>query len=484
MTMINNPFSKDLSSKRMFDWTFEMSAEQNEAYSLQRYKELFFYFVSCFRHGKIEILEKDLFNDTWDRDYKNSIGCKVFHLAVNCYLYYIGYRENVDCVEESQKSLAQGLLKKIISQNSRYFRYLLIDDVKETHIQLFLREAELMPKNDIGKQLILPDVVRDFYAFSLLLVCCYKTVNIRNILVQNSEIYSYRKYISSEKEKKQQFSEFLTLFCTDKSINMDTLYTVLTNTLQPIFKNKKLEESRTYLENYNKYISETELGKVYKQEIEEFFLRTFAPFSAKNGEILKLQTVELLNYRILTNFTDENLGQMSLDALLFNFLMQVIELLKKNNVLNIKSDFNKTDTRNYLNFLEEHELDFIIGSPDVIAPHDYREYEQIERFERNFKHLNTLGWFRNILALNSELLSFSIKNILIEFSVPGIDDMKDEFEENSAGLFNKKTEVEKYTREEFLELIKNTYRNIRITADISVCINSEKVGYLLIPTRN
>ena len=200
MTLMNNPFTKDLNSKRMFDWSFEMTALQNEAYSLQRYKELFFYFVNSFRNGKMEMLEKDLFNETWDRDYKNSIGCKVFHLAVNCYLYYIGYRESEDCVELPQKKLAQGLLKKIIDLNSRYFRYLHIDDVKEFQIQLFLREVELMPKNDIGKQLILPDVVRDFYTFSLLLVCCYKTVNIHEILAQNSEIYSYRKYIRASLE--------------------------------------------------------------------------------------------------------------------------------------------------------------------------------------------------------------------------------------------------------------------------------------------
>ena len=129
---------------------------------------------------------------------------------------------------------------------------------------------------------------------------------------------------------------------------------------------------------------------------------------------------------------------MSLDALLFNVLMQIIEILRKNKVLNIQFDFNKTDTRNYLNFLKEHGLDFIIGSPDVIAPHDYKEYEQIERFEKDFKHLNTLGWFRNILALNSELLAFSIKNISVEFSIPSITDMKDEFVEDSGNLFYKK----------------------------------------------
>ena len=113
MVTMNNPFSKNMTTKKNFDWAFGMTASQHEEYSLQRYKELFFYFINCFQNGKNEMLEKDLFNETWDRDYNSSsIGCKVFHLAVNCYLYYIGYRENENCVEGSQKILAQDLLKK------------------------------------------------------------------------------------------------------------------------------------------------------------------------------------------------------------------------------------------------------------------------------------------------------------------------------------------------------------------------------------
>lgn len=42
----------------MFDWTFAMTAEQQVIFSLQRYKELFWYFINCFRVGKIEMLEK------------------------------------------------------------------------------------------------------------------------------------------------------------------------------------------------------------------------------------------------------------------------------------------------------------------------------------------------------------------------------------------------------------------------------------------
>ena len=42
----NNPFSKYLSDKKMFDWSYHMTAKQHDEYSLQRYKELFFFFVS------------------------------------------------------------------------------------------------------------------------------------------------------------------------------------------------------------------------------------------------------------------------------------------------------------------------------------------------------------------------------------------------------------------------------------------------------
>lgn len=479
----NNPFSKDISSKKMFDWTFAMTAEQQVIFSLQRYKELFWYFINCFRVGKIEMLEKDLFDETWDSNYNDSVGCSVFHLAVNCYLYYIGYRENENCVELLQKKLAQDLLQKIIVKNSTYFRYLHIENVKERYLQLFLQGVELMPKKESGKLMILPDVVRDFYVFSLLLVCCYKTFNLRDILNQNEDLYTYRKFLSDEIENKEAFSVFLSLFCTDKTIQIDDLYSVLINTLQSIFKIKKIQESKQYLEKYKNHFSEKEYGEAFKKQIQEFITRIFMPVSAKDGKSLKLQKKQLLSSRYLTNFVEQDIDHMSLDILLFNLLMQIIKELRIHNYLVLLRNFNKKDTQKYLDFLTEHSLDFVIGSHDVIAPQDYKEYELFERFKRDFKHIYTLGLFRNILALNSKVISLYIDNYQISFSVPKIDEMKDEYEKDKDGTFRKKGEVERFTEEELLEIIENTYRNITVIADISICLNADKVGYFIIPTK-
>lgn len=153
--------------------------------------------------------------------------------------------------------------------------------------------------------------------------------------------------------------------------------------------------------------------------------------------------------------------------------------IKHYKLLNIKHDFDRTNTQFYLDFLTKHGLDFIIGSKDVISPQNYRQHEQSERFEKDFMHLYTLGWFRDIFALNARLLSFSFENISINFSIPSIDEMKEEYEEDDNRLFRKRSKIEKFTKEELLELIKNTYRSIVITADISICLNSDKVGYLI-----
>lgn len=481
MHMNNNPFSKDSSSKRMFDWTFEMSARQNEEFSLQRYKELFLYFVNCFRSGKIKMLEKELFDENWDRDYNYYIGCKVFHLAVNCYLYYIGYRESDDCVEKEQKQAAQKLLQRIISNNTQYYRFLHIEDIKESQLQFFLREIELMPKKEIGKAMILPDICREFYIFSALFVACYKTVDIGNIIQQNEQIYSYRIFLSKEKEEKELLASFMSVFCVEKNLRIEDLYAVLKNSLQPIFNKMKIEESNHYIEKYNSVVSEEVLGDMYKNQIQEFLNKSFEAFSKEARSVTTLQNCEIVTSRILTNFIDNNIGQTVLDAILFNIVIQIQELLKSAKAITIEQNFDKSNAKNYLDYLTANSLDFIIGSPDVIAPRDYKQYALIQRFEHDFNHLYLLGWFRNILALNSKVLSISITNIKVVFSIPTVEEMQDEYEKTEEGLYKKKSEIEKFTKDEFMQIIENTYRNITVTADISVGINEECVGVLIVP---
>lgn len=479
--MNNNPFSKDISSKKMFDWTFEMSARQNEEFSLQRYKELFLYFVNCFRSGKIEMLKKELFDRDWDRDYNNSIGCTVFHLAVNCYLYYIGYREKEDYVEIEQRQTAQKLLQRIISKNTHYYKFLHIDEVKENQLQFFLREVELMPKNEIGKNMILPDICKEFYVFSILFTACYKMIDIENIIKQNEQIYSYRVFLSKKKKEIELLKSFMSVFCVKKNLRIEDLYAVLINSLQPVFNKMKIEESNHYIEKYNSEVSEDVLGNMYKNQIQEFLNKSFAAFSKAKKNVITLKNQEILASRILTNFIDNNIGQTALDAILFNVVVQIQKLLISKKAIIIERNLEKSDTKNYLDYLITHSLDFVIGSPDVITPRDYKQYGLIQRFENDFNHLYLLGWFRNILALNSEVLSISITNIKVVFSIPTIDEMQDEYKKTEEGLYKKKSEIEKFTKDEFMQIIENTYRNIIVTADISVGINAECVGVLIVP---
>ena len=220
---------------------------------------------------------------------------------------------------------------------------------------------------------------------------------------------------------------------------------------------------------------------MYKSQIQEFLDKSFATFSNMNGTVTTLKNQEILTSRILTNFIDKNIGQTALDALLFNIVVQIQELLKTKKAIKIEHNFDKNNAKYYLDYLTEHSLDFVIGAPDVIAPRDYKQYDLMQKFGNDFKYLYILGWFRNILALNSDALSISIGNLNIEFSIPSIDEMQDEYEETKEGLYRKKSEIEQFKKDEFMQIINNTYRNITITADISVGLNIECVGVLIVP---
>ncbi len=481
MLIKNNPFSKDIGSKILFDRTFEMSADQHEQFSLQRYKELFFYFVNCFSSGKVEMLENDLFNDTWIRDYNNSLGCKLFHLAVNCYLYYIGYREEEDCVDLAHKQEARRILVKISNMNKTYFSNLNMINIQEQQLLLFLSEVEQMPKNRIGKTMIMQEVVRDFYIFSLLLSSVFRIVNLREYFDKNEDIYLYSKYISEEKEKKEIFSTFMSLFYPDKLNRLDDLYAILTNILQPIFTTKILKKAEHNFEKYKTQFPEKALRDAYKKQIEQFLKKTFIKFSTNSNNILNIKNINLLSYRYITSYVKKDFSQEALDALLFNIIMQIIKLLEENKVLE-KRDFNTNDINGYINLLEGHSCDFVIGAADVVAPQDYNDIKQIKKFNK-FHQIKILSWFRYILALNSKVLSINVNNYQIDFSVPTTEEMKDEYEEIEKDIYKKKNSVERYSRQEFLQFINNTYRKITIKANISIGLGSEKVGMLIFPTK-
>lgn len=478
----NNPFSKYLSDKKMFDWSYHMTAKQHDEYSLQRYKELFFFFVSCFNNGKTELLENDLFNESWGNNYGNTLGCHIFHLAVNCYLYYYGYREKNELVDNEKRTAAILFLKKILSKNTRYLMGLYSSNIKENNLHFFLQEAEIMPKDEIGKTMIMPDIIRDFLLFSTLISSCFQITDLSTFLKQNTNLAYYQCYITKEYDKREKFRDFLRIFYNDERLNADQLYDTIKKSLQKIFTERKLKESKEKLEKYKSQFSEEVLGNEYIKQIKDYLDKTFSPFILKEGKLYKLENVNLLDYQFLTDFVDKTFSQMSMDALVYNLISTITDFLVRNKLIN-EQKINTNNTKEYLDFLSEHSLDFVIGSHDVLVPHDYRNPELLERYEKDISHLYVLGWFRNILALNSKSISISVDNFKTEFSVPDFEEIKGDFIQEG-DCFRKEDGAECYTREEFNFFIGNTYRNIKITAEMNVGIVDNKRAYLLIPTQD
>lgn len=484
MATKNNPFSWNIADKNMYDWTFNFSEEEKKQFSLQRYKELFLYFVSSFKNEKISMLQNNLFNDSWTESYNNSLGNKVFHLAVNCYLYYVGYRETEDCVTKEQKENAIDLLKSNLSKNSVYLKLIYLsffnNEIKVSYIQWFLQEVEFNSKIDLGKILILPEVTRDFYVFTLLLLSKFRKFDFKKVLEINfseiNEIYFYEKYLLKEKNKKELFKQFLDIFGENEKSNSDECYDILKHCLESIFTKMRVEEAESKSKKINERFSNDVLMNLYKPQIEEKIKELCNLFATTSKNVAKLENVELLQYRTVIDLLDQNLGNNVFDCILFNTSMKLIQCLKdKKSLQEISLDLEKTDE--YLDFLKTNSIDLLIGTQDLVSPYDYRKSEE---FNKSFKHLYILGYYRKILALKNNSVSLKIKNIKINISIPSIEDMKDEYiEENEQ--YSKKNTVEKFSKEQLESFIANTYRNIEILADISVGINDQCVGFLITP---
>lgn len=473
----NNPFSKDAGSKQFFDWSLKgQYTTANEEYSLQRYKELFIYFVSCFRNGKIKMLKKDLFNETWEKDFNHTLGSKVFHLAVTCYLYYVGYREKNSCVSNEQKKQAQDILKFTKDHNSNYFHHLNMQNIKASHIFYFLQESEIMPKNEIGKVLIMPDVCRDYYVYILLLANAKYPEIIKEAIIKNTDINYFRKYLKNPKKEIDNLEIFFRIFSIDEnSLLINTAYSILQNILQPLFTESAICNSSEKLKQYQEQFSEQVLANEYKKQILKFVDSSFAALKGGEGASFTISNAILLEYRFLTSFVDRRIDNMSLDSLIFNIFGFICNSLIRKKNLTVVNNINIKNTKAFLDYLEKENLDFLIGSPDILQPHDYRNPEQLERYENNFYHLYTLGWFRDIVALKSNVISVKLENLNIQISIPTIEEMKDDFIEEN-GLFYKRGEVEKFNENDFTEYIKNTYRHLIVLSDIVITLSDNTIG--------
>ena len=68
----------------------------------------------------------------------------------------------------------------------------------------------------------------------------------------------------------------------------------------------------------------------------------------------------------------------------------------------------------------------------------------------------------------------------INFSIPDIKEVEDDFEKSDEGYI-KKTNGILFSMNELLEYINNTYRNISITGNIHVTFVNKPVGLLINP---
>ncbi len=257
------------------------------------------------------------------------------------------------------------------------------------------------------------------------------------------------------------------------------LFNSLTNTLQIFFKTEKLTKAQEQANAYTAQFSEEVLSTTYTKQLQEFFKDSFSPFNASKGSVFQISNYNILEYRYLLNYVDKELSKMSLDSALFNILMETISVLSVKCYLHSEKK-NIENTKELYDFLEDHSFTFLIGSPDLVKPHNYRDQPQIDRFNNNFKHLYILGYYRKIVAVNRDLLSISISNIKIVFSTPLINEILDDFIVEGE-FYKKKNDCIKYTKAELIEYIKNTYRNVKIYADINIRVYEDILGILITP---
>ncbi len=141
-------------------------------YSLQRQKEKFLYIISSFLNQRFNVIEKIVLNEYWGYFNNDSISEIFFHLAINSFLYYIGYREEETLVKVNLREKAKELIEKSKNSNSFFYDNLPTENLKKEHLFYFYKNLEIIPRTEEYPVSILSDVLHDFFIFSVLLASC------------------------------------------------------------------------------------------------------------------------------------------------------------------------------------------------------------------------------------------------------------------------------------------------------------------------
>lgn len=472
---LNYSYWVDLFNEKENFTTAEINSGRMETFSMEFLEIYFDYFYGLLMNCEKNIIINGIFKRFFGAiSYFENQYQIIFILSIYCYMYYIGYENDV-CNDEI-KICAQKILKSKEVRNAyqdlQYNIYGVIDNDKIWNKNIYqllnkmIKQYELCNKYDMFAYSNIEDIILRFYVF----VCTSIAYNIdEEIISRCINIDNVMEYLKAVKENfiKDTFQKMYNILFDNQDKNKDIkeeYYSLFTEQLKKQVKDDTISKMNEIYIHFN----EEPIIKNIRNNVKNIINKKYKLSNdLKNGELFEIELIDK-NYNI-TKLSDGLLFENVINNVFFK---ELINYLKENNYLETKScNANKLKEIEFIKYLKREEYDFIIT-----------EHKKIKKIYSHIKKIFNLILINDeniFTVLNSKDLIIKINNVDIEIEPIELELSNYYDRYNDVYIYLDENDINlEFSKEEIKDYLMKKEKRLKIKIEILIKCKKEKIGII------
>lgn len=340
-------------------------------------------------------------------------------MLVHCYMYYLAYRETPLCIDEKIQKNVKTVLSspEVVGIVGSFYRKLddnLLEPLILQKMEKILEKYELFPEHSNGKMMILRDVVRDYFLFSILYVNQY-TPRRENLLEKlNFDIYQVYLYMPDKQRLSKSFLELDQLFTQDsyskedRGTKINGMINEFNKVMKEKYKKKIMKEAEKSQVKYESENEKKEIEEKLKGIITDKITGLLMKESPNDYEIQRYKKILVFQCNDYTRWVNEHVGTDYCFYIISNFEKWLEKELKNTYKIESISEKQFESKEAFDKYLKENGFDVLIGSEEI--------------FEGIKSNKIILPGFGYGLATNRERFHLYIENVYVDVKSGTIED--------------------------------------------------------------
>lgn len=415
--------------------------------------------------GKTEEIKNHYFNE--QKLNRPPVNVRMAYIiGIECYAYYIGYiNSGKDYVVDNNKALIEDTKHFLFSYCEPWIKG------RETGIEKIYDDLIILLKNTLGHNYA---HIKELIWF-LLIWYGYDTDNYELVDLALKDVNIERTYkmycYSLSRIKKNKFSKFVQAFLPADQVDMeayiDNMYQLFVNRIVNKYKRYLLSDKR----EHNMALL-ADRGDIYSSISENIKKSSQLIYRQCNG----VNSIHVILYNdIMSVDLIEDFGFKWLSSTIYdNIIKEFKNRIGMSKLSDI--DLREFDDFQKINYIKNNKNKIFVGNISLIRPAQSELIEEFNLLFTDFPKAFTDA-SRSLLVIKNGRLSYEIDNINVRVTVPDINDLNLEHDDNEhiykfKGVNNRVA----FTKQEIEKYIKENIAHLKISGDLKINVSEDFVA--------